>query len=634
MNITSKYDLGDIVKALSAGKGPGAGLQGTADGDFAAVLANLADLAADGLEASAGKEGSVGKSEVALKAALNGQSGMTLPLSELKHSGAEAFDSLVRQLDSISADSPKTQEQLESEENGEGLTSVSGLVTLLQASQIVTPSVAMSSQGLAVEKTEGRSAKEQTATLTSPNTDALRITTLKDQRAVLLGPETATRFNFTENDRGAIPMAAEPKNTASRELATATTIASATTRNSPPATPKQDDSPEYWNRETARLLAEMGRTTPAAKPESEPLKTEALKVERPVRFDVEAVTKAASSEGGKTDLSVSQTPVRQVQGEVLRAPTVEVAPLRSAADMLKPLEEAVAITAKSGADSGAKSTTPTDTALAQTASVSAVAAGILQGDKAPQLKRSQVAHQEIGTTTTSAIEKTGRAEVSARLSEALGPQPIAQADRQVAAGLASQLTVQAPTQSPSSNVTQLESSSALSATNNVALSVGADPSAGLGTDSSIQNNQRVSVGNLPQGIAARVNTHLAKGLGSGPTKISISLFPENYGQVDVEFVYSEEAGLKINLSSENAETTRLLQSNSSALRETLLGNSLASVSVDVNARGKQSESGERNETAARSANTSDDADTLNSSDGADSRIGGNKTSTNGLDTYV
>lgn len=630
MNITSKYDLGDIVKALSAGKGPGAGLQGTADGDFAAVLANLADLAADGLEASAGKEGSVGKSEVALKAALNGQSGMTLPLSELKHSGAEAFDSLVRQLDSISADSPKTQEQLESEENGEGLTSVSGLVTLLQASQIVTPSVAMSSQGLAVEKTEGRSAKEQTATLTSPNTDALRITTLKDQRAVLLGPETATRFNFTENDRGAIPMAAEPKNTASRELATATTIASATTRNSPPATPKQDDSPEYWNRETARLLAEMGRTTPAAKPESEPLKTEALKVERPVRFDVEAVAKAAPSEGGKTDLSVSQTPVRQVQGEVLRAPTVESAPLRSAADMLKPMEDTGVISAKSSA----KSATPTDTALAQTASASAVAAGILQGDKAPQLKRSQVANQEIGTTTTSAIEKTGRAEVSARLSEALGPQPIAQADRQVAAGLASQLTVQAPTQSPSSNVTQLESSSALSATNNVALSVGADPSAGLGTDSSIQNNQRVSVGNLPQGIAARVNTHLAKGIGSGPTKISISLFPENYGQVDVEFVYSEEAGLKINLSSENAETTRLLQSNSSALRETLLGNSLASVSVDVNARGKQSESGERNETAARSANTSDDADTLNSSDGADSRIGGNKTSTNGLDTYV
>lgn len=630
MNITSKYDLGDIVKALSAGKGPGAGLQGTADGDFAAVLANLADLAADGLEASGGKEGSVGKSEVALKAALNGQSGMTLPLSELKHSGAEAFDSLVRQLDSISADSPKTQEQLESEENGEGLTSISGLATLLQASQIVTPSMAMSSQGLAVEKTEGRSAKEQTATLTSPNTDALRITTLKDQRAVLLGPETATRFNFTENDRGAIPMAAEPKNTASRELATATTIASATTRNSPPATPKQDDSPEYWNRETARLLAEMGRTTPAAKPESEPLKTEALKVERPVRFNVEAVAKAAPSEGGKTDLSVSQTPVRQVQGEVLRAPTVESAPLRSAADMLKPMEDTGVISAKSSA----KSATPTDTALAQTASASAVAAGILQGDKAPQLKRSQVANQEIGTTTTSAIEKTGRTEVSARLSEALGPQPIAQADRQVEAGLASQLTVQAPTQSPSSNVTQLESSSALSATNNVALSVGADPSAGLGTDSSIQNNQRVSVGNLPQGIAARVNTHLAKGLGSGPTKISISLFPENYGQVDVEFVYSEEAGLKINLSSDNAETTRLLQSNSSALRETLLGNSLASVSVDVNARGKQSESGERNETAARSANTSDDADTLNSSDGADSRIGGNKTSTNGLDTYV
>jgi hypothetical protein len=416
---------------------------------------------------------------------------------------------------------------------------------------------------------------------------------------------------------------AELRNSDNKALASASPM-------SAPTTHKQDDSPEYWNRETARLLAEMGRITPAAKPETEPLKAEALKIERPLRFDVEAVTKAAPSEGGKTDLSVSQTPARQVQGEGLRAPTVESAPLRSAADMVKPMEQAGAIAAKSAA----KSATPIDTAVAQAASASAVAAGVLQGDKAPQQKRSQVANQEIGTTVTRAIEKTGRAEVNTRLSEALVPQPIAQSERQVAAGLVSQPTVQAPMQSPSSNVTQTESSSALQATNNVTLSVGTDPSAGLGIDSSIQNSQRVSVGNLPQGIAARVNTHLAKGLGSGPTKISISLFPENYGQVDVEFVYSEEAGLKINLSSENAETTRLLQSNSSALRETLLGNSLASVSVDVNARGKQGESAERNGTAARSADTSDDANTLDSSDVADSRVGGNKTSTNGLDTYV
>jgi hypothetical protein len=105
--------------------------------------------------------------------------------------------------------------------------------------------------------------------------------------------------------------------------------------------------------------------------------------------------------------------------------------------------------------------------------------------------------------------------------------------------------------------------------------------------------QRVAINNLPQGIATHVNTHLAKGLGAGPTKISISLFPENYGQVDVEFVYSEEAGLRINLSSENAETAKLLQSNTSGLKESLMGGAFANVSVDVNAQshGKQESGG-------------------------------------------
>ena len=145
-------------------------------------------------------------------------------------------------------------------------------------------------------------------------------------------------------------------------------------------------------------------------------------------------------------------------------------------------------------------------------------------------------------------------------------------------------------------------------------------------------NQRVSIANLPQGIASRINPLLAKGLGSGPTKISISLFPENYGQIDVEFVYSEEAGLRVSLSSESAETTRLLQSNSSGLRESLLGNSLANVSVDVNAhgQGKQEGSAPNSQNAAASSQVASEsateAEPLKNKAASDN--------SDGLDTYV
>ena len=142
----------------------------------------------------------------------------------------------------------------------------------------------------------------------------------------------------------------------------------------------------------------------------------------------------------------------------------------------------------------------------------------------------------------------------------------------------------------------------------------------------------MSIANLPQGIASRINPHLAKGLGSGPTKISISLFPENYGQVDVEFVYSEEAGLRVSLSSESAETTRLLQSNSSGLRETLLGNSLADVSVDVNAhwQGKQEGSAENPQGAAAAKQIAGES----AAEGEPLKSKATGDNSDGLDTYV
>ena len=157
-------------------------------------------------------------------------------------------------------------------------------------------------------------------------------------------------------------------------------------------------------------------------------------------------------------------------------------------------------------------------------------------------------------------------------------------------------------------------------------------SQGTNTKANEAANQRVSIANLPQGIASRINPHLAKGLGSGPTKISISLFPENYGQVDVEFVYSEEAGLRVSLSSESAETTRLLQSNSSGLRETLLGNSLADVSVDVNAhgQGKQEGSAENSQGAAAARQIAGESAT----EGEPLKNKATSDNSDGLDTYV
>ena len=152
-----------------------------------------------------------------------------------------------------------------------------------------------------------------------------------------------------------------------------------------------------------------------------------------------------------------------------------------------------------------------------------------------------------------------------------------------------------------------------------------------GQSGSTSQSKKVSVGNLPQGIASKINTHLAKGLGSGPTKISISLFPENYGQIDVEFVYSEDAGLRVHLSSENVETARLLQSNSSALRESLLGGALVDVNVDVNdgrRGGANSRTPEESSVAANSASSeleSEQEKTLKSQ---------NTPSSDGLDTYV
>ena len=159
-------------------------------------------------------------------------------------------------------------------------------------------------------------------------------------------------------------------------------------------------------------------------------------------------------------------------------------------------------------------------------------------------------------------------------------------------------------------------------------------SQGTNTKANEAANQRVSIANLPQGIASRINPHLAKGLGSGPTKISISLFPENYGQVDVEFVYSEEAGLRVSLSSESAETTRLLQSNSSGLRETLLGNSLADVSVDVNAhahgQGKQEGSAENSQGTAAARQIAGESAT----EGEPLKSKATSDNSDGLDTYV
>jgi hypothetical protein len=644
MNISSRYDLSDIVKDLSGSGDAGAKApqspQLGPEGVFASILAGLAEA------------GSKGKA--ATEAAEAGESGEQLPLSEL----ARAILALSEdKLDSLGPQGlfKSTQNHLLNElERNLGAAgsqagasgSVAGLVAQLAAATsriessaepINSAQNAASHKSLngapdALARAVSSDAKPSSALLTS---DALRITKLKDSRTVLLGPgasagqsdvRVAPAMNSHSNkfvvaapgEKGVIDdvkQGGDSQNTVS--------IA--------------DDSPEYWNRETARLLAEMGKLDARVAANSQGPNVQVAQSGSPrLTTDLSKGTDAGLSYASRAE-------VAGIAGSSDTRPTLD--------DALKS-ERAAALNARvNTADTTRAATSlPVTASESQSSFVNRPSKFDLPVEQASrpaiqaELQTSTQLARELEKATQTEGKASGEKELSIELPNSASAKKLttegALARAALNSGTVSSAQIVSQSDKPAA-IAPLQSPLAAPKSASASTVSGADTQTQdgplnfgqvlAGQSGSTSQSKKVSVGNLPQGIASQINTHLAKGLGSGPTKISISLFPENYGQIDVEFVYSEDAGLRVHLSSENVETARLLQSNSSALRESLLGGALVDVNVDVNdgrRGGANSRTPEESSVAANSASSeleSEQEKTLKSQ---------NTPSSDGLDTYV
>ena len=678
MNISSKYDLGDIVKELGSTNSAKASKTAGSEGIFSAILSNLAaagiteKVAAEVAEAvESGATTPLSSPATDLLAhlkAMQGEASKTARDSALESNSATAATGLLAELKALQ-DLRKEVSESDADEVSKSpidrdtaVTGTQGLVAFLQArlesSRATVQSDAVSkSQMDPAQRANEKQSNPFTSLLTN---DALRITKLKDSRAVLLGPDTARKPNEGVSNR------------------IENEFASRLNQLSESSVSKNDDSPEYWNRETARLLAEMGRGNGASEfiPDTPSASAKHIEASNSAKTNASAFSaQLASINSAATNSTATVTD---------NASTLSRASeLKSAIESTRSDSNAHAQNSKQVAATGIESAAATYAQaqrparfdniglLGQTATESqAMSATHAQAIAQTKTEAGQ-ANQQLSAQRSEQLAVTA-APIDAQLLEKAQQQRKALASSQEAGAIASTTKIKSEINTAALKqqfadvvVNEIRSQSggmnpplqtnplgtafapivnhAKQARDNSTLTqereteinlqeLELNVSQGANTKTNDAANQRVSIANLPQGIASRINPHLARGLGSGPTKISISLFPENYGQVDVEFVYSEEAGLRVSMSSESAETTRLLQSNSSGLREALLGNSLADVSVDVNAHGQSkhegSEANAHNKASAKqvATETAIEAEPLKpraSSDNSD-----------GLDTYV
>ena len=678
MNISSKYDLGDIVKELGSTHSAKASKTAGSEGIFGAILSNLAAAGITGKVAAEVAEAVESGATTPLSSpandllahlkAMQGEASTTARDSALESNSAIAATGLLAELKELQdlrkgnseSDAGKvSQSRIERDAAAMG---AQGLIAFLQArlessSAAVQPDVVSKSQADLTQRTNEKQSNPFTSLLTN---DALRITKLKDSRAVLLGPDTARKPNEGASNR------------IEKEFA------SRLNQISQSSVSKNDDSPEYWNRETARLLAEMGRGNGASEfiPDTPSASAKHIEASNPALTNVSAFSaQLASINSAATNSTATVTD---------NASTLSRASeLKSAIESTRSDSNAHAQNSKQVAATGIESAAATYAQaqrparfdniglLGQTATESqAMSATHAQAIAQTKTEAGQ-ANQQLSAQRSEQLAVTA-APIDAQLLEKAQQQRKALASSQEAGAIASTTKIKSEINTAAlkqqfadvvvneirsqsggvnpplqtnplgtafapivNHAKQARDSSTLTQERETEINLQElelNVSQGTNTKANDAANQRVSIANLPQGIASRINPHLARGLGSGPTKISISLFPENYGQVDVEFVYSEEAGLRVSMSSESAETTRLLQSNSSGLREALLGNSLANVSVDVNAHGQSkhegSEANAHNKASAKqvATETAIEAEPLKpraSSDNSD-----------GLDTYV
>ena len=789
MNISSKYDLSDIVKELGSSNSAKASKAAGPEGVFSAILSDLAAAGITGKVAAevaeAVESGSTPLSSptndlLAQLKAMQGEASAAARDGALESNSAIAATGLLAELrelqglrkENFESDAGKASQS--TIDRDIAATSAQGLIAFLQAR--------LESSGVAVQSDAAGKSQSSSTQLTSEKqsnpfaslltNDALRITKLKDSRAVLLGPNAAIKLKDG---------ASKLKDGASSRIENK--LGSLLNQLGGSTAAKNDDSPEYWNRETARLLAEMGRgngasefipDTPSASAKniealnSAPTNASAFSAQlaslnsaaannaTTITDNASALSRASelSRASGLTRASELKNAVESTRSDSnahtqnskqVAATGIESAAVTYAQAQRPARFDSTGLLGQTATESQAMSATHAQ-AIAQTKTEAgqanqqlsaqrgeqlAVSAAPIDAqllEKAQQQRKALTSSQEAGAiasttkikseiNTAARFDSTGLLGQTATESQAMSAthaQAIAQtkteagqANQQLSAQRGEQLAVSAApidaqllekAQQQRKALTSSQEAGAIASTtkikseintaalkqqfanivvNEISTQSGSvnsplqtNPlgtafapivnqakqardnspltqesetdinlqelelgvSQGTNTKASEVANQRVSIANLPQGIASRINPHLAKGLGSGPTKISISLFPENYGQVDVEFVYSEEAGLRVSLSSESAETTRLLQSNSSGLRETLLGNSLADVSVDVNAhgQGKQEGSAENSQGAAAARQIAGESAT----EGEPLKNKATSDNSDGLDTYV
>ena len=678
MNISSKYDLGDIVKELGSTNSAKASETAGSEGIFGAILSNLAAAGITGKVAAEVAEAvesgvttplsSPANDLLAHLKAMQGEASTTARDSALESNSAIAATGLLAELKELQdlrkgnseSDAGKVSQSFI--ERDTAVTGTQGLIAFLQARlessrPTVQPDAVSKSQADLTQRTNEKQSNPFTSLLTN---DALRITKLKDSRAVLLGPDTARKPNEGASYR------------------TEKEFASRLNQISESSVSKNDDSPEYWNRETARLLAEMGRgngasefiaDTPSASAKHIEASNSAMTNASAFSAQLASINSAATNSAATlTDNASTLSRASELKSAIestrsdsnahtqnskqVAATGIESAAATYAQPQRPARFDNIGLLGQTATESQAVSATHAQ-AIAQTKTEAgqanqqlsaqrgeqlAVTAAPIDAqllEKAQQQRKALASSQEAGAiaSTTKIKSEINTAALkqqfanvvvneirsqSGGVNPPLQTNPLGTAFAPIVnhAGQARDNSTLTQERETEINLQELE------------LSV----SQGTNTKANDAVNQRVSIANLPQGIASRINPHLARGLGSGPTKISISLFPENYGQVDVEFVYSEEAGLRVSMSSESAETTRLLQSNSSGLREALLGNSLADVSVDVNAHGQSKHEGSaanaHNKASAKQVATESaiEAEPLKAKASSDN--------SDGLDTYV
>jgi len=689
MNISPKYDLGDIVKELGSSNSAKASKTAGSEGIFGDILSDLAAAGISGKVAAEVAEAVESGAATPLSSPVNdllahlkamqGEASTTARDSVPASNSAVAATGLLSELKElkdlskggVESDAGKVSPTLT--ERDTVATGAQGLIAFLQARLESSNAAVQSDASLTAQMSSARNIEKRSNPFESFLTnDALRITKLRESRAVLLGPGAMSKpetgaLSREQNKLGS-PLA----------LLRETDTLENSNRKDLTYNPKNDDSPEYWNRETARLLAEMGRSSGTSEFIPDAPSTRAK--------HIEALSSAPTN---ASSFLAQLASVNSVAANNAATTTSNMTTMSRASE----LQNNVAST-RSDSDLPAQNSRRVDAMGVESAGVTyAQAQRPARFDNVGLLGQTATESQAMSATTAQAVAqaKTEAGQVNQQLSAQRGEQfavsaasinaqSTEKAQRQSkmlrssleagAIGSTAKSKSEAATAALKQQVSNVVINGISTASGIVTASSQTNPlgvafspvinqakqardnlpltqkteseitlqelelgvSQGANTRANEAANERVSIANLPQGIASRINPHLARGLGSGPTKISISLFPENYGQVDVEFVYSEEAGLRISMSSENAETTRLLQSNSGGLREALLGNSIADVSVDVNAHGRSKHEGsaanEQNKASTKQVATESAMETNPSKAKASSD------NSDGLDTYV